>query len=103
MPSKNSIKTIERGHIYFFYRPKVQSKDKKELPAYNKQSIQRFYIVLHKNLKPYRIILIGKKRLPSIDSREKSWGTIDLCTRHREKIIEALKQEEYGTKTRGKR
>ena len=35
------VGTIERGHIYFFYRPKVELKE-----AHSLDDVQRFYMVL---------------------------------------------------------
>jgi hypothetical protein len=60
-----SSEIIEHGDLFFFYRPKIDAKQVKEL-----EDIQRFYMVTstengkHKNI--HRLFLLGQKQLPEI-------------------------------------
>jgi len=103
----NHVKSqvMELGNIYFFYRPKVKADDGDEqsMPK-NKDEIQRFYLVLHpKGEKRYRLLLLGKKKLPDIKKHEKYWATVDIVTADSTELLDALKAHTYRTKTHGKR
>lgn len=102
---KNEL--LERGNIYFFYRPKVQSYRDEEPLIKDPKEIQRSYILLqphdgNKNI--YRLLLIGHKKLPGINGlHEKNWILVDRVARNKNKIVEYLNTEIYNTRTRGKR
>jgi DNA-directed RNA polymerase subunit H (RpoH/RPB5) len=78
-PTQSTI--LEQGDIFFFYRPKVRSKEVKSI-----EDVRRFFVVLapesngnKKNL--YRLLLIGKKSLPEIResearSSERYWARV---------------------------
>ncbi|MDG5815455.1 hypothetical protein QA601_10220 [Chitinispirillales bacterium ANBcel5] len=100
MSSNESI-LLERGSIYFFYRPRVQRAQVK-----NESDIQRLHMILrpdHKGL--YRMIAIGKKELPAVEhgAQERNWGFVELVTENAESLREVLSEERYSTKTRGER
>jgi hypothetical protein len=64
---------LERGNIYFVYRPKVEHASAKGI-----EDIQRFFVILSPFGKArYRLIVIGRKRLPAIgDTHERNWGFV---------------------------
>ncbi|HZC48952.1 MAG TPA: hypothetical protein VE244_07840, partial [Nitrososphaeraceae archaeon] len=86
---KNSIEIIEQGDIFFFYRPKVDTEEVKDI-----KDVQRFYMVTtpeeekekeKKKNDIYRLFLIGQKQLPEIvegksTSEEKNWALNILTT-----------------------
>jgi hypothetical protein len=116
---KNS-QIIEQGDIFFFYRPKVDIEEVKDIG-----DVQRFYMVTHaeerkkntnnntSNKKKkkddiYRLFLIGQKQLPEIvedksTSEEKNWALNILTTSKPDDIHKELLPAEYTTETRGKR
>jgi hypothetical protein len=102
---KNS-ESIEFGDIFFFYRPKVDSMEVKELG-----DVQRFYMVTfpeQRGKDVYRLFLLGQKQLPEIvegksTSRERNWALNILTTSNPEDIHNELLPAEYTTKTRGQR
>lgn len=102
MEKNKETQLIEQGSIYFFYRPKVVSElPSKESPK-SLEDIQRFYIVLKPEQdRRYRLLLIGKKRLPEIKKHEKYWGTVDFVTTNKAEIADAFKLTHYKTKTQG--
>lgn len=103
MGEKDHTHTLERGDIYFFYRPKVIEADTKAHP-HGIEDIQRFYIILHPENSPlFRLLLVGRKRLPDAKDHEKNWVQIELVTPERKEILDRLKEERYQTKTQGKR
>lgn len=60
MAKENGFRTLERGNIYFFYRPKIGV----EHPESESQ-IQRFFMVMSPDKElHYRLIVMGKKELP---------------------------------------
>jgi hypothetical protein len=96
------VDVLERGHIYFFYRPRVDADAAKSL-----DDVRRFYIVLsaRRRARVYRLIIVGEKRLPSVDGEgdRKSWGFVEKVASRAEAIEDELDPETYETKTRGTR
>src|ERR671911_1276522 len=108
---KNNTKIIEQGDIFFFYRPKVDTEEVKDI-----KDVQRFYMVTtpeeeekeKKKNDIYRLFLIGQKQLPEIvegksTSEEKNWALNILTTSNPDDIHKELLPAEYTTETRGKR
>jgi hypothetical protein len=109
---KNSVEIIEQGDIFFFYRPKVDTEEVKDI-----KDVQRFYMVTspeeeeeeeEKKNDIYRLFLIGQKQLPEIiegksTSEEKNWALNILTTSNPDDIHKELLPAEYTTETRGKR
>src|ERR687890_43750 len=116
---ERNIDIIEQGDIFFFYRPKLDTEEVKDIG-----DVQRFYMVTHaeernensnnnKNMKKknddiYRLFLIGQKQLPEIiegksTSEEKNWALNILTTSNPDDIQKELLPAEYTTETRGKR
>lgn len=67
---------VERGDIFFFSRPKVDTEEPEGL-----DEVQRFHVVLRKRGGHlFRLLTIGRKRLPDIAHHEREWGFVDLVT-----------------------
>lgn len=94
---------LERGHIYFFYRPKVTLADG-ESPS-SLDDVANFHFLLLPRDGGYRFVVIGKKRLPdrSKGGREVFWGTVERCGADLAEKGEnlGLGGRSYQTKTRG--
>jgi len=91
---------LERGNIYFVYRPKVE-----HTSAAGLDDIQRFFVILSPfgNAR-YRLIVIGRKKLPAItDDQERSWGFVQKVAHKPEEIEDDLDRLTYSTATRGER
>lgn len=106
------VKTLEQGDIFFFYRPKVSSKEIKSI-----DDVRRFYMVLCpeyeqkiidntnndtniKKKKLYRLFIIGKKSLPEIRktearSSERFWAQVGGIFYDSKKLGEDLTSEEF--------
>jgi hypothetical protein len=106
---KRNTQIIEQGDIFFFYRPKVDTEEVKDI-----KDVQRFYMVTspekeeEKKKDIYRLFLIGQKQLPEIvegksTSEEKHWALNILITSNPDDIHKELLPAEYTTETRGKR
>jgi hypothetical protein len=92
-------KILERGDIFFLYRPKLDATS-----VHSLADVQRFYTVLKPDAKTlFRRIIIGRKRLPDIQKHERTWGFVDLVTRSAEQLDEEFDPQRYQTKTRGER
>lgn len=92
---------LEAGHIYFFYRPRVEEEDPD-----SPRDIQQFSAVLSPyDKKVYRLLQMGRRRMPDPQKagRERFWGFVDQVTDRPDPIDESLKEQTYGTKTRGER
>lgn len=87
---------LEHGDIFFLYRPRVDEDDPAGLG-----DVQRFYIVLRPSSGRKRLLVVGRKRLPDIDSHERNWGFVDMVSDSEKQIEEALREDKYETKTRG--
>jgi hypothetical protein len=92
---------VEKGEIYFFYRPKVNTEKVQSL-----DDVQRLHMVLApEGQQTVRLFLVGKKRLPEIvkgkpKTTAREWMMNDLTGKPQE-IGKALAPLEYETKTRG--
>lgn len=99
------VEVLERGDIYFLYRPKVE----RELGEVGgMDDVQRFFAVLRPDNKElYRLLVIGQKQLPDIqapqDRARRSWAFVDKVTARPEDFQEAFARHTYETKTRGER
>lgn len=90
---------LERGSIYFLYRPKVQKEQAK-----GARDVERFYMVLSPDGKGfYREIIIGQKTLPGIRQKERNWAFVKAVARQAKELEEEFGAVAYGTKTRGER
>jgi hypothetical protein len=108
---------LEKGHVYFLYRPKVEVEQ-----VHNLDEVQRMYILLkplvkgephatvkeqeiqgitstasHKN----RLMIVAKKKLPDTLKHEKFFGFVWKVGDELKELVEVLEQEEYDTATRG--
>ncbi len=100
---KPNLMMLEKGEIQFFCRHKVVSPTE-NTDIHNQDEIQHLYFVLnpeHTNL--YRLLIIGKKELPSMKSHESNLVFVDLVTHDNLEINKALQQQTYKTITRGQR
>ena len=97
-------KLIEHGDIFFFYRPKIDTEEVKDI-----ENVQRFYMVTSpENSHLHRIFLIGQKQLPEIiegksNSEERNWALNILRSSNAEEIRIEFLPAEYQTETRGSR
>jgi hypothetical protein len=90
---------LERGDIFFFYRPRVGLDEVRSL-----EDVQRFFFVLHAASQArLRDIIVGPKRLPDPERHERSWAFVARVSERPEDIREELLERRYATKTRGER
>src|SRR5918992_2713815 len=114
MSKHADVKTLEQGDIFFFYRPKVSSKEIKSI-----DDVRRFYMVLcpedeqkivdntnndnninAKKKKIYRLFIIGKKSLPEIRktearSSERFWARVGGIFERPEDLTKELLSDEF--------
>ena len=105
---KAAPEILEQGDIYFLYRPKVRPEgadegEKGEPAAEDIDDVQNFYIVLKPQGGRFRLINIGRKRLPDIEGHERNWGFVEMVADSGKEIEEELQRDTYDTKTRGER
>ena len=101
-----STEILEQGNIYFLYRPKVRPENEAERAQVGAEDIgdvQNFYIVLKPQGGRFRLINVGRKRLPDIGEHERNWGFVDMVADSGTEIEETLQRDTYETKTRGER
>ena len=95
--TERETELLEHGDIFFLYRPKVDEDD----PS-GQEDVQRFYFVLRpQGGGKVRLCVVGRKRLPEVDEHERVWGFVDMVSNDARKIEEELREDRYGTKTRG--
>jgi hypothetical protein len=101
MATPRAASVLERGNIYFAYRPRVQAQT-----AHGFDDVQRFYVVLSPRGKAsYRLIVIGQKKLPAVTGRgdRMAWGFVEEVSSRPEDVEDELDPRRYFTKTRGER
>jgi hypothetical protein len=105
MAQQDEPEIPEQGDIHFAYRPKVRPADEEhdENAAEGVDEAENFYLVLKPEGGRFRLINIGRKRVPDIDGHERNWGFVDTVAGSGKAIEEALQRETYETKTRGER
>ncbi len=95
------MRILEKGNVYFFYRPKV---DREE--AHGIEDVQRFYILLSpENKKGFRLLIVGEKELPeekSSGKERKNWAFVKLAG-NLKKMKDEIAEDKYQTKTKGER
>ena len=93
-------KIVEKGDIFFLYRPRIDSGKVRSF-----EDVQRVYVVLRPARKHprMRLLTVGRKRLPEIESHERSWGFVDLVTGSQRVLARVLGEERHETETRGTR
>jgi len=102
--TRQLTEVIERGNIYFLYRPKVRGEDEPERDIGGLNDIERFHMVLRPDgAARFRLMTIGAKRLPHLDEHERNWGFVDLVARSAKEVTDELGEDHYDSKTRGER
>ncbi|TFY59445.1 hypothetical protein EVJ58_g5774 [Rhodofomes roseus] len=115
---------LERGNVYFFYRPKVELQQ-----AHSVEEVQRFFILLlpegsgdgtlpekfedatngtassegPTRDKYYRLLVVGKKRLPDPEGKSVFWGSTSIVDHDLKRLQGELGGNVYETATRGTR
>lgn len=99
----NVTSVLERGNIFFFYRPRAHPPGEDAAPK-GLEDIERSYIVVHvKGKTLYRLIVLGRKRLSDVRKHDKEWAFVYRVSYIPGEIEDQLRHEEYKTKTRGER
>ncbi|GAB4165860.1 MAG: hypothetical protein Tsb006_5370 [Rickettsiaceae bacterium] len=90
---------LQKGNIYFFYRPKVEHDY-----AQNLDDVQRLFVVLKPADKREHILLvIGKKALPAGENKETYFAFVEMVTHDVSALAEGFQAHIYHTSSLGKR
>jgi hypothetical protein len=97
---------LEEGDIFFFYRPRVEVEKVK-----GREDVQRLYMIMTTRRPrpgPFRVIVIGRKKLPEIipgraHPEERNWATVVQVSRDPARVRRRLGAQHYVTLTRGER
>ncbi|MEV1082885.1 hypothetical protein AB0I98_32475 [Streptomyces sp. NPDC050211] len=90
---------IERGDIYFTYRPRVEQER-----VHGIEEIQRLFVILQPSRgRRSRRLVLGRKHLPRPEEHERFWGFVDEVTGRPETLVADLEGRTYDTQTRGER
>jgi hypothetical protein len=90
---------VEQGDIYFLYRPRVEADRVRGL-----DDVQRVYLLLRpKGARKYRLLIVGRKRLPDPGRHDRFWAFLYNVFRSRAALGEELGEVRYRTKTLGLR
>lgn len=93
------MRVLERGEISLMYRPRVE-----HFGPENLGDVQRLLLVLcPERRRRYRVIAVGRKRLPGGGHHERFWGFVDLVLDAPQDLRAALAAQTYVTRTRGTR
>lgn len=102
------VELLERGDLYFLYTPRVRPGGALPLRLddglIRLRDVQRLYLVLRPEGKvAYRRLLVGRKRMPDPERRQRYWVEIERVERSASAVLRDLRRFEYETKTRGRR
>jgi len=88
---------LEKGHIHFFYRPKVDVKE-----AHSLHDVQRLNVLLIPTEGSMRLLKIPSKILPNIQKHERKLAIIKKVADDIDSIVSELASKKYETKKREK-
>ena len=92
-------RVVERGDVFFFYRPRVAADEVDEL-----DDVQRFFFVLRPDrAEHYRRLVVGRKHLPDPRAHEREWAFVAEVADSPAELRDDLKRKAYETKTLGNR
>jgi hypothetical protein len=90
---------LERGDIFFLYRPRVGLDE-----AHGLKDVERLYILLEPwQARKCRLLIVGRKKLPDPDQHNRFWTFVWRVFKDREALNAELGEKEYPTRTRGVR
>jgi len=97
---------LERGELYFLYMPRVRPGDALPLALddglIRLRNVQRLYIVLRPERRvAYRRLLVGRKRMPDPQRRQRFWVEIERVERSAAAILQDLHRFETARATSG--
>jgi hypothetical protein len=98
---ESPVQVLERGNIYFFYRPRVGLQ-----AAAGPADVQRLYVILSpRGKRSYRLVIVAEKRLPAVtgEGDRRSWGFVETVASRAEEVEDELDPKAYETRTRGER
>jgi len=97
------IEVLERGDIFFLYRPRVTTSAGPPPEVRGLHDVQRLFVVLEPDGRDVlRRIVVGKKKLPELTG-ERHWGFVDRVTPRVDEVRADLEPSHYATLTRGER
>jgi hypothetical protein len=89
----------EAGEVHFFFLPRVEEESPESL-----DDVQQFLVAVVPRGRPrFRLLRIGRKRLPDVDRRERVWAYVEAVGDDPVVIRRRLLPEVYETRTRGTR
>ncbi len=92
---KSSSQCLQKGHVYYFYRPKTE-----HTKARTMDDVQRFFMILRPaDEKDYILLIVGQKRMPEASPY---FAFVDKVANSTQ-LIKSLGEYQYDTKTRGKK
>jgi hypothetical protein len=99
---------LERGQLHFLYTPRVRPGGALPITldegSFRPRDVQRLYVVLRPERRlAYRRLLVGRKRMPDPQRRQRFWAEIERVERSAAAVLRDLHRFEYDTKTRGRR
>jgi hypothetical protein len=90
---------LERGDIFFLYRPRVGLDE-----AHGLEDVERLYILLSPwRTQKYRLLIVGRKKLPDPGQHNRFWAFVYRVFRDGESLNEELGDEVYTARTHGVR
>jgi hypothetical protein len=92
-------RVLERGDVFFFYRPRVGVEDARSL-----RDVARFFLILVPDARGCdRLVVVGRKRLPDPDRHERGWALVAELAGRPDELRDAVGRRVYETRTRGLR
>lgn len=90
---------LEQGDLHVLYRPAVEEDD----PSGLVDVADLHLVLVPREDHPARLVTVGRKRLPTVDERDRFWGYVSAVPEDRDQLAEILGPDTYETQTRGRR
>lgn len=85
--AETDVQVLEEGNIYFVCRPKTE-----QCEIHSVADVQRLYVVLEPGgARRYRLLVIGKKKMPDQEGRDRFWGFVDALAQDGDDIAAEFK------------
>jgi hypothetical protein len=88
------VHELERGDIFFICRPRVNQHTISEA-----DDVARLLILLRTTGNTYRLLVVGRKLMPSVRRHERAWGLVGKVTDTWAQLRKELGAYRYSTKT----
>lgn len=94
---------MEKGHVFFFYRPKVEESEEQQHQITSLNDVAKFYMLLSplsssSEDRVHTLLVMTGKMLPRLAQHDRRGAFVDMTSTDLSEIISILGEKEYDTR-----